>query len=240
MRNRAIALILSAVLVCLCFSGCGKDQGSIRADISGNAPTSAPAAEPTAAPTAAPTEAPASPALGTIDGNHYENEYIGIGCDLSQDWTVLTQEQILETNSMTKDMVGDEYKEILDSANILYDFAASQGMNSLSINLERLQGLTQLITEKQYVDACEESTVGSLQSMGMTNIAFTTSEIEFAGKNHWAIRISGDMALDESTTMTIYETMVCIRCGSHMALVTAATWVEDSTMDVLGNFYGLS
>ena len=53
--------------------------------------------------------------LGTVNGNVYENSFIGIGCELDKNWNFYNEEQILEVNDMTKDMVGEDYKKYFAS-----------------------------------------------------------------------------------------------------------------------------
>lgn len=228
-----IALTL-AICMAASFAGCAKSESSVRGSVIQNQE------QQTAAQTVAETvpETTAGPelSLGSTSGNRWENEFIGIGCQLDESWTFLTDEEIRQTNQISSDLVGDEYKEALESAKVIYDMMATNadGVSTIGVNLEKLSGAALLVTEEMYIEVSEENLVGALESMGVENIQISTEEITFAGKNHYCIRLEG-----EYSSIKIYETLIAVKCNGYVACVTACTWVEDGTSEILDRFYGL-
>lgn len=177
-----------------------------------------------------------SVSLGTSSNNVYENAFLGIGCKLSSDWTFATDEEIMENNQLTQDMVGDEYKAVLENAAVISDMFASHsnGMDSVNVNLEKLNLGALAITEEQYCEASVDALEGALSSMGLNVKSIETSTMTFAGSKHACIIVEG-----EFEGVSVYETLVTIRQGNYMSCITACTWYDNTISDILDAFYAL-
>ncbi len=235
--RRILALALVLCMAAACFAGCGKSEESIRGSVTPEKKESQTNSETAAPETTVPeTTAAAEFSMGSTSSNQWENEFIGIGCKLDENWTFLSDEEIRQQNQLSADLVGEEYKEALESAAVIYDMSASHvdGTKNVSVNLEKLTGAALLINEETYVSVAVENAVGALESMGIENVQATTEEITFGGGNHYCIHIEG-----EASGMKLYETVVAIKCSGYIACITAAAWVEDSTGEILDCFYGL-
>ncbi len=238
--RRILALALVLCMAAACFAGCGKSEESIRGSVTPEKKESqtepketVPATTPDAAPE---TTAESEFSVGSTSGNQWENAFIGIGCKLDENWIFLSDEQIRQQNELSTDLVGEEYKEALEDAAVVYDMMASHvdGMKNVSVNLEKLTGAALLINEETYVSVAVENAVGALESMGIENVQAATEEITFGGGNHYCVRIEG-----ESSGNKLYETLVAIKCSGYIACITVATWIEDGTGEILDCFYGL-
>lgn len=241
MKKRIFAAVLALCMAAACFAGCAKSESSIRGNVTPDkkAEQTVPTQQETAPETteAVPeTTAGAEISLGSTSGNRWENEFIGIGCQLDENWTFMTDEEIRQQNQISTELVGDEYKDALESAAVIYDMMANHanGTSTVGVNLEKLSGATLLITEQLYIEASKESLEGAIASMGVENIQVSTEEISLGGKTHYGIRLEG-----EYSGVKIYETLIAVKCNGYMACVTACTWVEDGTQEILDCFYGL-
>ncbi len=174
---------------------------------------------------------------GSNENNKYENEFIGIGCKLDDDWTFLTDEEIDELNNIAKDAVGEEIAEAIEKANIIYDMSAAKSDNTqmININLENL-GLVygSTMDESAYIDASIETIKTGLENMGLENIVAEKTTVTFAGKTRHAIEVSG-----EASGIKIYEKQVCIKAGKYMSNITAISYIEDATDEILAAFYAV-
>lgn len=106
--------------------------------------------------------------LGTVNGNVYENSFIGIGCELDKNWNFYNEEQILEVNDMTKDMVGEDYKKYFTEKSYYIDMMAvhSNGMDTVNINVQKLELAQSMFSEDDYIDsAANDDLKASLESM---------------------------------------------------------------------------
>jgi len=230
MKKRIFAGLLALCVAAVCLGGCGKTEGSIRGSVTQNK-------EPAQPETTVP-ETTAGPelSLGSTSGNRWENQFIGIGCELDENWTFMTDEEIRQQNQVSSDLVGDEYKEAMESANVIYDMMATHAnqTDTVSVTMEKLSGAALLITEELYIEASKESLEGAIGSMGVENIQTSVEEADFAGESHYSILLEG-----EYSGVKIYEKLAVVKCNGYMACITVATWVENRTEEILDSFYGL-
>lgn len=175
--------------------------------------------------------------FGHNANNVYENSFIGIGCKLDDEWTFLTDDEILKMNNFTKGLVGEEYEKYLENSNVLTDMVAhySNGSDTINVQLEKLPLPYYTMTEEQYVETSKDMISGPLANMGMENITVENGTIEFIGKEYPCINIS---ATYQGTPC--YELMVIKKCPGYMSSVVIATWETNTTKDLLANFYALN
>lgn len=175
--------------------------------------------------------------LGKHTGNVYENEFLGIGCELDSSWTCLSDEQILERNQLTADALDGKLKDVFTSANLVIDMVAlnENQVDSVNVNIEKLTSIYQFIDEKAYVELSISQSTAALEQMGFENLKTEQITMPFCGEERHGIRITG-----EFSGVKIFETLVCIKRGSYMSCVTASTWGEDGTTDILDKFYSLN
>lgn len=204
--KKLLALLLAAVML-LSMTACGGEGGE------------------------AETTEPAGPAVGTISGNTYTNTFFGMGCTLDSTWTVADQAQMMEIFGVAEDLLSDA---ALDSDGMAYSFYAAKedGLTTLNIVLENL-GMVygMLLDEQGYVETAVKQLPATFEALGMTNVSTEITTLSFAGGNHAAIKLSGDLY-----GITFYETLVCVKQGSYIAVVTAASYYEDTTGDILALF----
>ena len=172
--------------------------------------------------------------LGTNDGTIYENAYFGIGCKLDDQWVMQTDEEILEINNIVADTVSDKFSEVFESGVVITDMMATNvnQVDTVNTGIEKLEGVAMLVDESKYIELSDPQVVEMLGSMGIENITSTQMEMEVAGKKRATLHIQG-----EYSGVPVYEKMVCIKKSSYMFVMTACTWVEDMTDEVLSNFY---
>lgn len=173
---------------------------------------------------------------GTSSGSKYENQFVGIGCELDSNWVLMSDEEMQEVNKASQEIMGEEYQEMLEQAEVVYDMMATNvnETDTVNVNLEKLTGIARLIDESDYVEQSLESLSEPLESMGIENVQTETGEMEFAGATHKTISIEG-----EFMGTKIYEKLVCVKCSGYMAVVTVCTWQENTTDQVLESFYAL-
>lgn len=187
-----------------------------------------------ASDTGSELEAEDDVSLGTNDGTIYENAYFGIGCKLDDQWVMQTDEQILELNNLVADKVSDKFAEVFESGVVITDMMATNvnQVDTVNTGIEKLNGVAMLVDENKYIELSDPQVVEMLGSMGIENIISTRMETEVAGKKRATLLIQG-----EYSGVPVYEKMVCIKKSGYMFVMTACTWGEDKTDEVLSNFY---
>lgn len=179
-------------------------------------------------------------ALGTITGNKYESEFLGLGAELGANWTVYTKEQIMELNNIIVDTMNDEdIKEILSNADVVYDLYAMNMQDGQSVNivLEPVDKLTALVTtEEQYISNALSGNIfeSALEGMGYSNIQAEESTATFLSKERKSIRITAEI-----NGVAFYEELVVIKQGNYFAVITVSSLLDDMTADLFSQFYSL-
>lgn len=175
--------------------------------------------------------------LGTNDGKVYENKFIGIGYTLNDGYTLYTDEQIKELNNITSDMAGDEYRELMSNATIIYDmFAAdSSGLNSINLNLEKLDDQQMaLLNIKQNFEAAVDIMEDTYNNLGCTNFKYDISTVEIDGREVDALYIEAEI-----NGTSLYQTLFGVKCDGYLANIAVSTYFTNTTSDIINNIYWL-
>lgn len=173
--------------------------------------------------------------LGDAENNTYWNETMSIGCTLDENWYFYTREEILELNGMTAEMLDETLAEAVREAGAMMDMYAMNLVTgaTVNVNLERLSlSNSLLISETSYIKLSEESLCTVLGQMGCENVQVETGTMEFLGKEHACARVSAEIS-----GVQMYETIVVIKTGRTMIVVTSASFYEDITEEVLSCFF---
>lgn len=207
-----------------------------------------PAEEPAEQPTEEEPQTPAETAEeGTGDaiggeeddlsGTRYENESLGIGIVLDEDWVVYNDEQLAALSGQTADMFSDEkYKEMMENSDSFTDFFAQHtsaaSMNIIFENLGLLYGT--VLDEEQYRTLALQNMEPAYSSAGFTDIEIEENTVMFAGAERIGIHthciVQG---------YDYYVQQVLIKTGSHMGIVSLCCFVEDDTQYMADMFYAL-
>ena len=251
MKKQMCSLFLALLVVMSLLTGCGGDAPATQAPETEVPTTEAPVTEAPA--TEAPeTEAPAteapeenSLALGVVEGNTYTNAYAGIGCDLDSNWTLYTADQLQEMPSIVQDIVeGTELEEALAGVTQFTDMYAENAeiMATVNVLFQKLE-LNQRIAyavmdEKAVLEATLEQKDVMIQAYAQGGINVKTLEIvevTFLGEKHYALKTVGETQGVAYHCLQVFDFWL----GQYSVTITFASFVEDSTEDMLELFYAL-
>lgn len=236
--KKLFALMLALAML-TAMAGCGSEpKGSVSpGDSSGSGASSTPA--PTPEPTPEPED---DLELGSTVGGTYENDFAGIGCKLDESWTYLSEEEILQANEMTIDSVDDdELAELLSDKGTFFDMMATseEGLASVNVVVENLGLIYGTVLDTGgYVDITLKSLEGQLSKMGLNVSSCEKESLNFCGKSTDGIYVSGTMSA-EGIEVEMYERVACVKAGTYMFVITACTYFEDGTLDILDRFYAV-
>lgn len=172
---------------------------------------------------------------GSLDGQKYESEFVGIGCELDSEWTFYDEEQIAELNKTAMEMAGEEYKNAVENIEVIYDMFAvdSAGINNVSVTLEK--GDVNEI-EKADINEYYENVISSIKanftSMGCTNISSEVVTMNVGDKPTKLIKTSA-----EANGAVLNQTYFLIKCNGYMANITTTAIGEDKCEEILAKFY---
>lgn len=173
--------------------------------------------------------------VGAVNGLTYKNRFIGIGCNLDSDWTFYSDAQIKQLNNVAADMAGDEYKEAMKNATVIYDMYAvsSNQQDNININLEKVNPV-QLAT----LDIAENFTAllpllkSSLENMGCQNITHENTTVKIGGKSFNCLKLTSDI-----NGMKMYQTLIAKKCDGYLANITITAFDEATINNLIGKFY---
>ena len=179
---------------------------------------------------------------GTIENNTYGNEFFGIGCQLDDSWTILSEDEIAERSGLVVDTMeeggmDDSMRKAMEDGSVVFDFFAQKKDNTAAINITVgnigvLYGAA--LTEEGYIDATEEQMMQSVETIGYENVTTEKTTITLAGTEHAALKLTG-----EYSGVSIYQTMVVLRKGIYVGCVAFSCGGEDFADDLITLFYAL-
>ena len=169
------------------------------------------------------------------DGLVYENAFIGLGCTLPSDWTFYSDEEIMQLNNYTADVMGEEYKELMESAQIVYDMYAddSTGMNNINVSLEKIDN--RMLAGVDVADIYAQNAamfVEMYTSMGCSNVVAEPTTFDIGGEEFDGIAISAEI-----NGSTLYQKCFGVKCNGYLASIAITAYADDVTDDIISSFY---
>lgn len=244
--KKLFAIVLAALMV-LSLAACGGEPVPTTVPTTTAAttePTTEPSTAPTTEPTTVPTTVPETTApvekdskLGTVEGNTYTSAFLGITATLDADWTFATDEEMAQLRGMTVEAMTDEsLAQMLETSGTVMDmYAMDADGRTLNVMLENLNVLQTLaLTEEAYAESAVDQVPAALEGVGFENVTAEVTQMSFAGQTHAAIKVHAQiMEID------FYETLVVVKQGNYIACITVASYMEDTTAEVLDLFTGI-
>lgn len=183
--------------------------------------------------------------LGTGTDSSYENAFFGIKFEAPEGWYVFSDEERGKAMGIVSSEINDE--EILatfESTGYAMDFyamdiqngdATTGAFNNLNITIQDIGKLYGIIYgEKEIAEASIASVEQALSAQGATDVKVEVGESEFMG-NACVSMTTQSKAGD----MPMYQKQVYVKKGSAMACVTATSFGEDKTDEMLAAFTAL-
>lgn len=190
----------------------------------------------TEADTTADTEAEVDFETGTVNGQTYTNDLLGLTLTLDEGWRFLNRDEIDQMMGLTTSLVSDEeIAKSLEEGGAYMDMYAmhEESGATVNINMQKVGLSALLLKEDTVLEEAESSVIAALESMGLSNIVYNIGTMNFAGKEHACADISGEIS-----GATLYEKQVCIFEGTYVASITATSVYENNTDTILGWFEG--
>ena len=172
---------------------------------------------------------------GTIQDNVYWNETMKIGCALDETWYFYSEEEIMEANGLTADMLEGKISEMIENGGAITDMFAQNLETGATLNVvfERVSLPDSLLyNEKNYIEASIPTVEEALTQMGIEDVAFTVQEAEFLGETHTILQITGLYS-----GVPIYEQVAVVKDGRNFIVVTIFSVMEGEAEEVLSCFF---
>ena len=173
---------------------------------------------------------------GTTTGNTYTNEYFGFTCTLDESWVFLDRDQISQVTGQVSDILdSDSLSDVYASGKVVIEmYAGNTEGSTVNVTVENLGVVNGAVYDEiGYVDVSLKSLPDQMTTAGYSDVSAEMVTMTFAGAQHYGISLSGKV-----NGSTLYETLVCIKEGNYMAVVTFATFGEDAA-DTMACFKAL-
>ena len=175
--------------------------------------------------------------IGAVSGGRYENAFLGIGCELGEDWTYLEREQLAEMVGLATDLFEDEnYREKIAQADMFQDMYAGRqdGLATVNVMIQNLGVTGLIVSEKALLDNSTAELESAFEGAGMTIKSVERNSGLFAGEIHEGIR--SELSYQD---VPYYVQQYGIKVGTHLAVVTLGSFVEDQTAALAECFFAL-
>ena len=229
MKNtKRIAALIMALVMVFALCACSSDDNT-KGKVEPGA--TAPVAEESAAPDK-------SLELGSVTGGKYENAYFGFGCELDDQWTYASEDQLLSMVQATADFVNDDnFKDEILNADMFYDMMTVyyDGVTSMNVIVQNIGvAYGALLDEETMVDETIKVMPEQLAAASMDVKSCEHVTVEFAGADH-----DGILTHSLVNGSDMYQLQTYIKVGKYVAVVTMSSPLEDNLDPMLGFFYAV-
>lgn len=238
--KRLLSVILILVIA-FAITACGKNDDT---DTSKNKDTEKSTVEKSTENTEEPTvddvvdkKFSAEYLLGSTSGDKYENEFLGLGFTLPESFSYKSEQEMRKLNSMTSDIIGEEYEKLVREAELLYAMYAGNPDSSENVNI-LLQNVDadalKNISVTEYFEKVLPSVKTSLEGLGATDIQHEVGKINIDGTDYDCLEITSKYG-----EVDLYQTqIVCIK-DNYIGTITVTARDEESTKEIYDCFYVL-
>lgn len=249
MKNlkRIAALLLAVALLCG-LAACGGEAQPEATEVETTAATEPSTTEPettepetTEAPTETEPETTENEALsgldlGTVDGNTYTNETLGLRCELDANWYVYTEAELASLMGVVADTLSDtDIGDAVENNQGVTVFFAMDTATYGNLNIAVSKNSMYSLSEENFIALMVPQMKPLLEQSGFENVTCTEAEFEFAGQNHTGIDITATVQ-----GMTVYERQVYLTVDSCMYVVTVTAYEENGAQPMLDTFTALN
>ena len=245
--KRMAALLLTVALLCGLVA-CGGETQPEATEVETTAATEPSTTEPettepetTEAPTETEPETTENEALsgldlGTIDGNTYTNETLGLRCELDANWYVYTEAELASLMGVVADTLSDtDIDDAVENNQGVTVFFAMDTTTYGNINITVSKNDLSSLSEENFVALMVPQMKPLLEQSGFENVICTEAEFKFAGQTHTGIDITATVQ-----GMTVYERQVYLTVDSCMYVVTVTAYEENGAQPMLDTFTALN
>lgn len=217
--KKIISLLLALTLV-IAFSACGNDDNFNETENTELVTEIAESAEFS---------------LGETEGNIYKNAYLGLGFEKDEDWVYYDEEQMRSINNIALDMAGEDTKALIEAADVLYDMQVVNESQSENVNV-CLEKVDENILKDLDIVANNEAIVPVIESsykeMGVNDFKYEHTVVEIDGESFPGLKMHFSLSGIE-----MYQIMFQKKCAGHLATMTVTTCIDDTTADLVDNFF---
>ena len=176
--------------------------------------------------------------LGTVNGNSYENDFVGIRCDLPQAWTIYDEAQLAKMIGLISDTFTEgDFEDLVEEtgSSIIFYAENTSTLSSINITVADTESYDLAMSDhKKLVDAMVEQMPEMMEQTYSTNITDINVEADtfsFCGEDTYGTYITASVY-----GAPIFQRQVIAVEGTYNITLTVCSYYEDSTMELLELF----
>lgn len=170
--------------------------------------------------------------MGTVNGNSYENDFVGIRCDLPQDWTIYDEAQLAEMIGLFSDTFTEgDFKDLVEETGTSVIFYAENPstLSSINITVGDTESYDMAMSDhKALVDAMVEQMPEMMEQAYTTDVKVETDTFSFCGEDTYGTYITATVY-----GVPIFQRQVIDVEGTYNITITVCSYEEDNTMELL-------
>ncbi len=174
--------------------------------------------------------------FGTVNGNTYESLFWNIGCTLGEDWSMLTEAEILEYNGISSSATEQEINEHISNSFLIIDMiAAKEDGKSVAMALTMSDlgsGSFAQLDLNEYMNTVVETSKESLVQSGFSNMVVERKDLTIDGKPFHSAAMSGTL-----DGVNVYQTIICIKNDYYLTMIELTTTTEEEMLYIIDNLY---
>lgn len=178
--------------------------------------------------------------LGTINGDVYENPYIGYGCKL-ENWTYADAEYIAQINNLSGVLMSSDIQKAMRESGAFTEMLATSPDKLSSVTIQ-YQDITatygeafSVISLDTFVELVAPMMPSALEQAGYKDVSVEAGVVKLGGDDH-----PGFIIHSSYFGMPCYQKEACIKTDDYMVFICVSSFTEDHTDELLSYFYPLT
>ena len=169
--------------------------------------------------------------LGTVSGNHYENDFVGIQCDLDSYWVIYDEEGISKlTGALYDSFTEEEAKKMVEESGSAMIFYAQNTFtfSTINITVSDTESYSMAMGDhKKLIDTMVEQMPELLEQSYMTDVSCTAETFSFCGEDNYGIYTTASVY-----ELPLFERQVILVEGTYSITLTVCAYQQDTTMEL--------
>lgn len=168
---------------------------------------------------------------GTVDGNKYTNDSLGIVVEVPSTWYFLTDDELSEITGYQMDTIdNDTLTSLLEEATDLMDMyvVSDNGMDNLNLSVQKKTLLTKALDAQGYVDAALATTKVTLEAAGFEDVEIEESTVATANGELPCLNLKSMYSGYE-----VYQVVAVYDTGDYFVTFTSTVYAEDTAAEAL-------
>ena len=172
--------------------------------------------------------------IGTYNASTYQNAMLGCGATL-EGWNYADYTTLAKLNNWTAEAGSEEFMQVLAEQRTFIDMSASAADQTRTVNvtfnrMDKVYGGT--VTEQNVVDQSVQDMPNLLAQAGYSDVQIVPSTVPIANEEHPGVLITGTVS-----GVAVFQKQAFIQRGDYIVTVTATSFNEDHTDEILSQFY---